>query len=158
MRRASEDDRAESCGKGHGRVEVRRITTTTRLTGYLDWPGVKQVCLLERVRRSKGKATVETVCAITSLGPDRASAQQLLAIARGHWGIENQLHWVRDVSLGEDGCRVRTGEAPEILAAIRNAGLRLMRSSGLTEIMAALRRHAAKPLEALRLVMSFAPS
>ena len=54
-------------------METRRITTTTRLTGYLDWPGVKQVCLLERVRRIKGKATVETICAITSLGPERAS-------------------------------------------------------------------------------------
>jgi len=158
VRRAAEDDHAEGQGKGHGRVETRRITTTTRLTGYLDWPGVKQVCLLERMRRVQGKVTVETVCAITSLGPEQASAERLLTIARGHWGIENRLHWVRDVSLGEDGCRVRSGEAPQILAAIRNAGLRLLRSSGLTEITAALRRHAAKPLEALRLVMSFAPS
>jgi predicted transposase YbfD/YdcC len=139
-------------------VETRRIATTTRLTGYLDWPGVKQVCLLERVRRIKGKVTTETICAITSLGPERASAERLLAIARGHWGIENRLHWVRDMSLGEDGCRVRTGEAPEILAAIRNAGLRLLRCSGMAEITATLRRHAAKPLEALRLVMNFAPS
>jgi predicted transposase YbfD/YdcC len=128
------------------------------LTGYLDWPGVKQVCLLERVRRSRGKRTTETVCAVTSLGPEDASARRLLAIARGHWHIENRLHWVRDVSLGEDACRVRTGGAPEVLAALRNAALRLMRSSGLTEIAAALRRHAAKPHEALRLVMNFSPS
>jgi hypothetical protein len=128
------------------------------LTGYLDWPGAKQVCLLERVRRSRGKATTETVCAITSLGPERASAQRLLAIARGHWDIENRLHWVRDMSLGEDACRVRTGDAPQILAAVRNASLRLLRSSGLTAIASALRLHAAKPLEALRLVISFAPS
>jgi predicted transposase YbfD/YdcC len=128
------------------------------LKGYLDWPGVEQVCLLERVRRIKGKTTTEAVCAVTSLGPEQASAKHLLAISRGHWDIENRLHWVRDMSLGEDACRVRTGEAPEILAAIRNAALRLLRSSGLTEIAAALRRHAAKPLEALRLVMNFAPS
>lgn len=131
-----------------------------RLTGYLDWPGVQQVCLLERVRRSKGKVTTETVCAVTSLGPKRASARRLLALAlaRGHWEIENRLHWVRDVSFGEDACRVRTGGAPEVLAALRNAGLRLLRASGLTGIAAALRRHAAQPHEALRLVMSFAPS
>ncbi len=135
---------------------MRRIWTTTRLTGYLDWPGVQQVCLLERVRRSKGKTTTETVCAITSLEPERASAQRLLAIARGHWDIENRLHWVRDVSFGEDGCRVRTGEAPQVLAALRNAGLWLMRSSGLTAIASAFRRHAAKPLEALRLVTHYA--
>jgi predicted transposase YbfD/YdcC len=128
------------------------------LTGYLDWPGVKQVCLLERTRRIKGKTTVETICAITSLGPEQASAEQLLKISREHWHIENKLHWVRDMSLGEDACRVRTGEAPEILAAIRNSVLRLIRSSGLTEIAATLRRHAAKPLEAMRLVMNFAPS
>ncbi len=158
MRRATEDDRAETHGKGHGRVETRRIQTTTRLTGYLDWPGAKQVCLLERTRRIKGKKTTETVCAITSLGAEEASAERLLAIARGHWDIENRLHWVRDMSLGEDACRVRTGEAPEILAAIRNAALWLMRSSGLTEIAAALRRHAAKPHEAIRLVMDYAPS
>jgi predicted transposase YbfD/YdcC len=119
---------------------------------------VKQVCLLERVRRSQGKETTETVCAVTSLRPGEASAKRLLAISRWHWHIENRLHWVRDVSLGEDACRVRTGSAPENLAALRNAALRLMRSSGLTEIAAALRRHAAQPLEALRLVMSFAPS
>ena len=116
------------------------------------------MCLLERTRRIKGKTTVETVCAVTSLGPERASAKQLLAISRGHWDIENRLHWVRDMSLGEDACRVRTGEAPEILAAIRNSVLRLIRSTGLTEIAATLRRHAAKPLEAIRLVMNFAPS
>lgn len=127
------------------------------MTAYLNWPGAKQVCLLERVRRHKGKTTTETVCAITSLSPEQASAKQLLGIARGHWQIENRLHWVRDMSLGEDACRVRTGQAPEILAAIRNAALRLLRSSGLTQIAAALRRHAAKPLEAMQLVMNFAP-
>jgi hypothetical protein len=62
------------------------------------------------------------------------------------------------MSLCEDACRVRTGDAPQVLAAVRNAALWLMRSSGLGEIAAALRRHAAKPHEALRLVMSFAPS
>ncbi len=139
-------------------MEIRRLWTTTRLTGYLDWPGVNQVCLVERVRRFRGQETIETVCGVTSLGPQRAKASQLLAIARGHWDIENRLHWVRDVSFGEDACRVRSGEAPEILAALRNAALWLMRSSGLTEIAAALRRHAAQPHEALRLVMNFTPS
>jgi predicted transposase YbfD/YdcC len=116
------------------------------------------VCLLERTRRAKGKEKIETVCAVTSLGPERASADRLLGIARGHWAIENRLHWVRDMSLGEDACRVRTGEAPEILAAVRNAGLWLLRSSGLSNIAAALRRHAAKPIEAVRMVMNLAPS
>jgi hypothetical protein len=81
----------------------------------------------------------------------------LLSIARGHWDIENRLHWVRDLSLGEDACRVRTGAAPQILAAMRNVGLWLMRSSGLTAIASSLRRHAAKPEEAIKLIMSHAP-
>jgi hypothetical protein len=65
------------------------------------------------------------------------------------------LLWVRDVSLGEDRCPVRSGEAPEILVALRNAGLWLLRSSGLTAISSALRRHAAQPLEALKLITGF---
>ncbi len=110
------------------------------------------------MRRVKGKESVETVCTITSLGRERGPAERLLSIARGHWKIENRLHWVRDETLGEDRCRVRTGEAPEILAGIRNAALWLMRASGLTNFAAALRRHAAKPLEALGLVINPAPS
>lgn len=110
------------------------------------------------MRRVQGRESVETVCAITSLERERAPAQRLLSVARGHWGIENRLHWVRDESLGEDRCRVRTNEAPEILAGIRNAALWLMRATGLTNIAAALRRHAAKPLEAIGLVMKPAPS
>lgn len=109
------------------------------------------------MRRANGKESTETVCGVTSLGRERASAERLLAIARGQWTIENRLHWVRDESLGEDRCRVRTGEAAEILAGIRNAALWLMRAAGLTNIAAALRRHAAKPLEALGLVMNPAP-
>jgi hypothetical protein len=116
------------------------------------------VCLLERVRRVGGKEAVESVCAITSLGRDRASARRLLSLARGHWEIENRLHWVRDLSLGEDACRVRTGEAPQVLAAVRNAALWLLRASGITNIASTLRRHAARPLEALGLVMDPAPS
>ena len=110
------------------------------------------------MRRIRGQQTDETVCAITSLGPEDASARRLLAIARGHWDIENRLHWVRDVSLGEDACRVRTGAAPQVLAALRNTGLWLLRSSGLTAIASTLQRHAAKPEEALNLVMSYAPT
>ena len=109
------------------------------------------------MRRTKGKRTTETVCAITSLGREGASARRRLAVARGHWEIENRLHWVRDVSLGEDACRVRTRAAPQILAALRNVGLWLLRSSGLTAIASALRHHAARPEKAVRLVMSYLP-
>jgi predicted transposase YbfD/YdcC len=137
---------------------VRRLQSTTRLNTYLDWPGVAQVCLIERTRRRRGKSSVETVCAITSLTTQKASAADLLRIARDHWKIENCLHWVRDMSFGEDACRVRTGAAPQVLAGLRNASLRLLRASGLREIAAALRRHAAKPIEAVRLVLDLVPT
>ena len=72
-----------------------------------------------------------------------------MALWRGHWGIETRLHYVRDVTLGEDACRVRTGAAPQALAAVRNAVISLVRLAGKTNVAAALRRFAAKPAEAL---------
>lgn len=148
-----EDDRAETRGKGHGRVEVRRITTTTRLNGYLDWPGVRQVCLLERTRRIRDKLTTETVCAITSLSPAEASAETLLGIARGHWEIENRLHWVRDMSMGEDACRVRRGAAPRVLGGLRNTVLYVLRATGLSRIAEAFRHLAARPEDAVERII-----
>jgi predicted transposase YbfD/YdcC len=149
---------AQRRGKGHGRSEVRRLRATGRLNGYLDWPGVQQVCVLERVRRRRGAETRETAFAVTSLSRQRAGAAELLELWRRHWDVENRLHWVRDVTLGEDACRVRTGEAPQVLAGLRNAALRLARAGGLKNIAAALRRFAAHPREALRLVIGPAPS
>jgi hypothetical protein len=113
---------------------------------------VAQVCLIERTRRCRGKESVETIAAITSLPRERAGAAELLRIARDHWKVENRLHWVRDMSLGEDACRVRTGAAPQVLAALRNALLSLLRAGAAGNIAAALRRHAAKPVEALRMI------
>ena len=84
------------------RWESRRLWTSTALNEYLDWPGQGQVCCVERVRRHKGKETVERAYVITSLPVERADAARLLEVWRGHWGIENRLHWVRDVVFGED--------------------------------------------------------
>lgn len=145
------DDLAEATNKGHGRVEYRRLRSSPRLREYLDWPGVEQVCVLERVRRIGGAEHRETVLAVTSLAPERASAARLLELARGHWGIENRLHWVRDVVLGEDACRVRGGGA-QILAGLRNAALRLLHKNGLSRIASALRHLAAFPMKAVQLV------
>jgi hypothetical protein len=91
---------------------------------------------------------------ITSLEPERGSAERLLALDRGHWGIENGLHRVRDVSLGEDACRVRSKNAPQFLAAARNLALGLLRSLEVPSIAAATRRIVMNPLEGLRLLGS----
>ncbi len=108
--------------------------------------------MLERVRRVGGGEHRETVFAITSLGRHRGSAARLLALARGHWRIENELHWVKDVVLGEDDCRVRTGGGPQLLAGLRNAALRLLHRGGFHRIAAALRHLAAFPEKAIELV------
>jgi predicted transposase YbfD/YdcC len=70
---------------------------------------------------------IETACAITSLIPEQAGPEELLALWRGHWGIETRLDYVRDVTLGEDACRVRSGAAPQALAAVRNSVISLVR-------------------------------
>ena len=123
----------------HGsRHELRRLRASTALTGYLDWPGAAQVGRLERTWTERGRHGGETRHFVTSL-PAAVGPATLLALARGHWGIENRLHYVRDVTLGEDASRVRSGAAPQVLAALRNAVLALLRASGATNIAAALR-------------------
>jgi hypothetical protein len=124
------------------------------VNGYLDWPDVGQVFELERVRVVGGKTGVEVVYGITSLGRDRADAARLLELARGHWRIENGLHWVRDVTLGEDACRVRAGAAPQALAAIRNAAVRLLAGVKAASKAAATRRFAARPFTAIPLLLT----
>ncbi len=99
-----------------------------------------------------GQTTTEIAYGITSLSRDRADAEKLLALTRDHWSIENSLHYVRDVTFGEDACRVRTGHAPQNLAAIRNLTITLLNKAGFKNKAAALRRHAAHPNEALALI------
>ncbi|MGH6755007.1 MAG: ISAs1 family transposase, partial [Bradyrhizobium sp.] len=112
--------------KGHGRVEKRTVQTTSILTLGQKWPGLAQGLKIKRERTVNGRTTVETEYAMTSLKPEEANAQRLSELVREHWGIENRLHYIRDVTLGEDGCRVRKGAAPQILAAVRNAVIHLL--------------------------------
>lgn len=133
-------------------MEYRRLLSTTLLNDYLNWPNVGQVFELERVRVVKGKSEVQVVYGITSLSRDKADARKLLALARGHWGIENKLHYVRDETLGEDRCRVRKGAAAQVLAAVRNAAVHLLGEVNPKNKAAATRRLAAHPKEALPLL------
>lgn len=129
---------------------MRRLEASTRLAEHLDWPGLAQVCRLERTTARRGQKTVEVQYAITSVSRARADAALLLTRWRDHWGIENRLHWVRDVTLGEDQCQVKTGHAPQNLAAFRNAALSLLRLAGVTEIAPTLREFAYQPRKLLR--------
>jgi predicted transposase YbfD/YdcC len=122
------------------------------LNGYLDWPDVGQVFELERVRVLKDRTEAEVVYGITSLGRDEADAGRLLELVRGHWGIENRLHYVRDETLGEDRCRVRRGAAAQVLAAVRNVVVFLLGKVNPKNKAAATRRLAAHPEEAVALL------
>jgi hypothetical protein len=95
---------------------------------------------------------MEVVYGITSLSPERGTPEQLLALVRGHWQIENKLHWVRDVTFDEDRSQVRCGNIPQVIAALRNTTIGLLRWAGYSNIAAACRRFAAQPDLALSLI------
>ncbi len=138
--------------KGHGRVEKRTVRTTSILTLHQQWPGLAQGLEITRERTVKGQTTLEMVYGMTSLQPEEADAERLSDLVRAHWGIENGLHYVRDVTLGEDACRVRKGSAPQVLAAVRNAVIHLLAGVDAPSHAAALRRLNAHPEEALDLL------
>lgn len=140
--RREERQQATTLDKAHGRVERRTLTATTALNEHLDWPDVRQVFQVVRERTHKGTTTRDVAYGITSLSPQEANAERLLALARGHWGIENRLFYVRDVTFGEDKCRIRTGRGPQMLATLRNAAISLLRALGIHNIAAALRQNA----------------
>jgi predicted transposase YbfD/YdcC len=104
---------------GHGRIEPRNLTTSAALVGYSDWPGLAQVFALGRhvILQKTGEERVEVVYGVTSLRPERATPERLLALVRGQWQIENRSHWVRDVTLDEDRSQVRCGNIPQVMAA-----------------------------------------
>lgn len=138
----------------HGRIEQRQIITTSVLADCGLWPGLDQAFKIERriVEQKSGKERVEEVFGITSLSRERAAAAVVLEINRGHWSIENKSHWVRDVTFDEDRSQVSKGSLPQVMAALRNTAIGLMRWSGEGNIAAACRRFAAQPWAALALL------
>jgi predicted transposase YbfD/YdcC len=139
----------------HGkRIEERVLRTSTALCecyGEDLWPGLGQILQIKRTITDKqtGRATSETAYAITSVSPQRATPAQLLHAWREHWHIENKLHWVRDVTFGEDRSTVRSGRIPQVMAALRNTAISLLRLLGATNIARACRQMAAQPQLAL---------
>ena len=128
-------------------MERRTLTSTTVLNRCLDWPGVQQVCRIDRERRIRDRCERETAYYITSLPRTVAGPQDLSRLARDHWGVmENRLHYVRDEVLGEDRSTIFRGHAPQNLAALRNASLSWLRAEGTDKISATLRSFARHPL------------
>jgi predicted transposase YbfD/YdcC len=138
--------------RGHGRTERRSLKLTSVAAG-LAFPRAAQAIRITRRRKVKGKWSAETCYAVTSLGVTQASPARLAAIIRGHWGIEDRLHWVRDMDFDEDRSQVRTASGPRIMASLRNLAITILRLAGTTSIAAALRYHARRPSRPLQAIM-----
>jgi len=144
---------AKTCEKGHGRMEWRTLTASSMLKDYVVWPCAEQVFRLDRrfVRIRDGRVEEETTYGVTSLTCEQASAPQLLAAVRAHWGIENGLHYRRDETFREDRCRI-TGQGAHAMAVINNLLLGLLRRRGVVNVPDARRYYAANLEEAVNLL------
>ena len=146
---------ARTVDKGHGRLEIRELIVSTELNDFLagQWAGVAQVFQLTRTVYEDGQRHTEVIYGITSLSPAQASAARLLELVRDHWTIENRLHWRRDVTLREDHCQVRKGEAPRVLAVLNSFLLALMDFLEVSNVPKQMRIFDAQPLQAVRLLL-----
>ena len=140
-------------GRGHGRVETRTLQLCTIAAG-IGFPHARLAARIIRRRRptSSKKGSTETIYAVTSLGLDDVRADRLAEIIRGHWHIENRLHWVRDVVFAEDLSQIRTGNGPATMAVLRNFAISRHRLSGATNIAEACRDTGRHPLRAVDLL------
>ncbi len=141
--------------KRHGRIEKRSIIVSQALNDYLDWPHVEQVFRLEReIWHDHGqRKTTQVVFGLTSLSPEKANPERLLKLVRSYWGIENELHYRRDVTLGEDATRTVVGNTGHNLAIINNLVVSLSLMNGYKNLAKARRLFDAKPAKALELII-----
>ena len=128
----------------HGRIESRAIWTTTRLNGYLNFPGVGQAFVIERhtIEKKSGKTSAETVYGVTSHLPDTADAAGVLAYNRGHWTIENGCHYPLDWNWDEDRCTIRTGHGPANITALRRFAIGAIKAKSRDTVAATIQRLA----------------
>ena len=131
-------------GSGHGRLE-RRTVKATEVGAGLGFPHATQVLQVRRTVTRNGRKSVEIVYLITSMPMTAAAPTQIATWIRGHWGIETRLHWVRDVTFDEDRSTIRTGTGPQVMAAIRNTAISILRLAGHTSIAVGLRHHSRDP-------------
>jgi len=141
--------------KGHGRLEVRTLTTSSQLNDFLDWPFLQQVFKLERFVTilKTGQTRHEIIYGITSLSAEQASPEQLLHMLRSYWGIENGLHYRRDVTLHEDQTRFTRDSAAHVMSIINNIVLALITKAGYAYVPSARRYFAANLKQALALLV-----
>jgi predicted transposase YbfD/YdcC len=148
-------DFLEQTDGGHGRVETRKVwcVSDVQWLGPVaqDWPGLRSVAVVESTRELPGQAaTTECRYYISSL--EGRDAKAMASAIRGHWGIENRLHWVRDVTFDEDRSQVRKGKGPQVMATLRNLAISILRLAGAQGVARALRWCAGDHRRVLRLV------
>ena len=154
----------QKVNKGHGRIEVRTLTSSEMLNAYAAWPGLAQVYRLERQFqwRRNGRCyrtSCEVEFGITSLSRKEASPVRLLNLRRTHWGIETGLHYRRDVTLREDATRMTMGKMGKVMASINNLVLALIRQANFHNAAQARRWFAAHLSETFALLTTpFSPS
>ena len=142
--------------KGHGRVEARRLDAFTLPERVLSFEHARQAMrvMRERTDLRTGETTTETVYAITSVTPDRAGPEQLLAWNRGHWAVENANHYRRDASLGEDASRLRARHAPANNATLNNIALAIVFHRGFRHVPEANLHFMMRREDALDAILS----
>jgi len=126
----------------HGRIEIRKIWTTTELNGYLSFPHVGQAFLIQRETTDKktGEHSCEIAYGITSRAPEQADPQRVLAVNRGHWSIENSCHYILDWNYDEDRSRIRTGHGPENITRLRRFAISVIKLKGVRSVAQKMRQ------------------
>ena len=125
----------------HGRIETRKIWTTTELNDYLDFPHVGQAFLIERhsIKKKSGIRSCEIAYGITSRTPEQADPQRVLNVNRGHWSIENSCHYIIDWNYDEDRSRIRTGYGPENITRLRRFAIGVIKSKKILSVAQKMR-------------------
>ncbi len=126
----------------HGRIETRKIWTTTELNHYLDFPHVGQAFLVERhcTEKKTGETSREIAYGLTSRTPQQADPQRVLKVNRGHWTIENSCHYILDWNYDEDRSRIRTGHGPENITRLRRFAIGVIKSHGARSVAQKMRQ------------------
>jgi predicted transposase YbfD/YdcC len=125
----------------HGRIEIRKIWTTTELNDYLDFPYVGQAFLIERhsIEKKSGIRSCEIAYGITSRTAEQADPERILNVNRGHWTIENSCHYIIDWNYDEDRSRIRTGYGPENITRLRRFAIGVIKSKNLRSVAQKMR-------------------
>ena len=145
---------SENDDKAHGRIEKRRIQVLQPLAGLINYPSVRQIfrILRKRTRVKTGKESIEIAYGMTSLPPEKADAERLLALNRGHWVVENRNHRPRDTTFGEDACLMHTGHGPSNNSIVNQTALAIIFHRGFTLVQAAVQHFAMDRQAAIRAV------